>query len=721
VKIQLGLLETKVARRLLLLFVLSALLPIGALAVLSYGRIGRYLEAQADLRLRTAAQHAQRTITDRLEALETQLAVVAAEAETERGQLEPADLDRSARGVSAATWMSDSGTVRSLFGDAGTAPDLDAQARRELLQGRLVMVPPVSDRNTALLVARRTDGGAPDSGVLWAVVDPTYLWGALEGGPGSAIRVLDGQARVLHGDALPDAAFQRRAEAAIAEAADDPFTVDVDGERLRTIRRAIPLPSSFGAAEWTVMVTHPQSAVIAPLRSSTQGLLPIFLTALLAVLLVSDAQIRRTIHPLKRLKEATGRVAQEDFASVVDVRSNDEFEELAESFNAMTRRLGTQFETLTAISEVDRAALSSTDARAIIDPLLTRLHGIVGSEVISVCLIESDDPHRASAYTVSRGQDLEVVRLEVADSDLQLLRTHWEQMITTGTGSRPGFLSVPCLERAKAKRLVSLPFFFEGEPAGAVTYADRSKGAIDLAAMIRARQVTDQIALALSNVRRLRALDRLNWGALTALARTIDANSPWTAGHSERVATVATLLGERMGLSPDRVELLQRSALLHDIGKIGVSVDILNKPGPLLEDEMDEIREHTVIGARILEPIPDYAELIPIVLHHHERVDGRGYPDGLEGEAIPLEARILAAADMLDALISDRPYRRGLPFKTAVEVIRNAAGSQLDETVVAALLTLVDDDEIDPNAGKRRVEPGRSWVDEASVKRVSLA
>ena len=120
-------------------------------------------------------------------------------------------------------------------------------------------------------------------------------------------------------------------------------------------------------------------------------------------------------------------------------------------------------------------------------------------------------------------------------------------------------------------------------------------------------------------------------------------------------------------------------------------VALVNKPGKLTDDEMSVIREHPVIGARILEPITEYADLLPLVRYHHERIDGRGYPDGLRGDDIPILARILGVADTFDALTSDRPYRRGLALKTATQVVKNAAGTQLDEKVVDTFLGLVED------------------------------
>jgi putative nucleotidyltransferase with HDIG domain len=189
--------------------------------------------------------------------------------------------------------------------------------------------------------------------------------------------------------------------------------------------------------------------------------------------------------------------------------------------------------------------------------------------------------------------------------------------------------------------------------------------------------------------------DRLAWEVLSALARAVDAISPWTADHSERVARLALRMGAVVGLSLRDLDFLRRAALLHDIGKIGVSGTILDKRGKLTDDECRNIEEHPQIGARILEPITAYAEMIPMVLQHHEQFGGTGYPDGIAGESICLGARILAVADVYDAVVSERPYRTGLGRKCAVDFIREGVGCKFDPKVVKAFLEVMAQEEKD--------------------------
>jgi len=187
-------------------------------------------------------------------------------------------------------------------------------------------------------------------------------------------------------------------------------------------------------------------------------------------------------------------------------------------------------------------------------------------------------------------------------------------------------------------------------------------------------------------------LDRLSRDTLTALARAIDAKSKWTAGHSERVTRLALKLGRALGLGAEALENLYRGGLLHDIGKIGTPAELLNKAGRLSDREYDIMRQHPDTGERILEPIDAFAAALPIVKQHHEHFNGNGYPDGLSGDEIDLGARIMAVADVYDALSSDRPYRSGLDQKQVLEIIQKDAGSQFDPRVVAALIEVLEQD-----------------------------
>jgi putative two-component system response regulator len=168
-----------------------------------------------------------------------------------------------------------------------------------------------------------------------------------------------------------------------------------------------------------------------------------------------------------------------------------------------------------------------------------------------------------------------------------------------------------------------------------------------------------------------------------AFARAVEAKSPYTQGHAERVNRYALALAGRLCISPAEQAVLHEGAILHDIGKIWVPDAILDKPGPLTPEEFDLIKQHPMQGVRIVEPLRSIREAIPLIRWHHERPDGRGYPDGLAGDAIPLLVRILSVADVYDALASDRPYRPALDHVDCLaELRRIAADGGLDPDLV---------------------------------------
>ena len=177
--------------------------------------------------------------------------------------------------------------------------------------------------------------------------------------------------------------------------------------------------------------------------------------------------------------------------------------------------------------------------------------------------------------------------------------------------------------------------------------------------------------------------------SLLGLANALEAKDPYTRGHSERVGAWSRQIAVEAGLPPDAVETVAQAGLLHDIGKIGVPESVLRKHGALDEGEWVLMRRHPVIGAQIVAPFECLAVAGVAIRHHHERQDGSGYPDGLVGEAIPVGARIIAVADVFDALTSDRPYRAALPRAEALNHLVSGAGITLDEEVVAIAIRLL--------------------------------
>ena len=192
-------------------------------------------------------------------------------------------------------------------------------------------------------------------------------------------------------------------------------------------------------------------------------------------------------------------------------------------------------------------------------------------------------------------------------------------------------------------------------------------------------------------------LEKSYMESIEVLRQTVDAKDQYTRGHSDRVADYSVLIGKYMGLDEEDLKTLKIGGLFHDIGKIGVPDHILLKPGKLTDDEYSEIKNHPSIGAHILSTATIFSNLIPIVKHHHERYDGRGYPSRLAGNEIPFLARIAAVADTYDAMTSRRPYRDALPLEVVRAEIEKCSGTQFDPEIAKVFLDLLDNhyDEIE--------------------------
>jgi putative two-component system response regulator len=179
--------------------------------------------------------------------------------------------------------------------------------------------------------------------------------------------------------------------------------------------------------------------------------------------------------------------------------------------------------------------------------------------------------------------------------------------------------------------------------------------------------------------------------SLKSLALALEAKDKYTSGHSQRVADIAVNIARKLKMAPEEIERLRFAALVHDIGKIGIKESVINKEGELTDDEYAYISTHSAIGENILKPVIEDKEILRMVRHHHERYDGRGYPDGLAAGNIPLGSRIVAVADMFDAMTSDRPYRKAVSPEIAIAELKRHASTQFDPQVVDAFIETIQE------------------------------
>lgn len=684
-----GLLQTRVARRTLVLFLACALLPVTLLAVSGYRYLSSELETRAREQLRADSKNAGMVLLDRLAALASILDRNARDLRPEH--LEGFRADQSEAGMlgprlAAVILEERTGFVTTVYRAADTVPAtagvvesiprVDPRMAAHLAAGEVgLILAPGPGAVRVFLVRQVQDGGR-----LWGLVDGESVWGLAP-----ERRLVPGEQRFCLASAagVPIQCQDEGAARAVPET-DDGATFSWGAARSRFVagQWTIFLGRTFGAPSWKLIVSRPEATIFAPLAALRRSFLLGLLLALATVFALSHVQIRRHTAPLEALQAATERVAQGRFDQPVPVTTDDEFGQLAGSFNGMSADLERQFRLQAALARVHRAALAGHGAGPILDVIAEAREALVPGTGLTVALARPDDPLSWQARSIN-GALTGPRDLQPPAEELEEFRRHPNGFVVRRGERGRSYFESPG-QPLRSESLV-LPLLRQGAVDGALVVHCRPDQEGQAEATEAIRRATNHLAVAIANTQLVGQLDAMNWGTLTALARTIDAVSPWTAGHSERVTIGALEIGRRLQVGADDLDLLHRGGLLHDIGKVGVPADILDKPGKLTPEEYARIQQHPAIGARILAPIGAVRRALPLVLHHHELLDGSGYPDGLAGERIPRLVRILTVADVFDALVSDRPYRPAWPVEQAMAYFHDLRGVKFDAEAVEAL------------------------------------
>ena len=696
-------LRTRVAQRVIRLFVLGSLLPIAVLAALSYRAVSRQLESQSEQRLADVTDIAAQSLLERFDFFHSWLRGV--------GGLATAGLNQAGDGGSVSFTdlvpggveglaLEENGRVRTITGTLGQLPPLETAEGEQLARGLPLVKAAVGvgGARPSIFIALSTQPGDPDQGVLWARITGDSLWATtLLWASTPTVHdfcILDAGSRPFHCNEgersrLPATVPPVGSRESVAGLLD----VEVGTEDYKAGWREVYLPPTYGAPSWTVVVSESRSTVYSQVETFAYNLPVAVVIGLSFVLLLANIIVRRTMDPLERLTEGTRRIAGQDFTTRVDVESKDEFGELAASFNTMAERLGLQFRQIKAGRAVDRAVLSSSDREIAVRAILDGLGDVVPSAHRAVLLLEPGLDSEASVYYVSRASR-RVSGVAQSTSSVDAEDHEWLY------GDSLDVVAFNGMELPKVfdgggfagddQRVLVLRLVVQGEALGAVAIARQADRDFSEEDVRRAGHLADQAAVALNDLKLRRELEEMSWEALRALANAIDAKSAWTAGHSQRVTDLALEVGRVLELSDKELDVLHRGGLLHDLGKIGVNQRVLDHPGRLDEEMRKEIEAHPLIGARILQPIRAFQPILPIILYHHERWDGLGYPEGLRGQEIPLLARLLAVADVFDAMVSARPYRGGMDPQRVLDEIRRESGAQFDPEMVRALMRVME-------------------------------
>ncbi len=335
---------------------------------------------------------------------------------------------------------------------------------------------------------------------------------------------------------------------------------------------------------------------------------------------------------------------------------------------------------LDRLSHFQSKMLLSYDVHHILETWLVRLRELVKIEVCSVFLVEEGGIE--FIHKISEPEKLSpVIQKEV---EAQISLGNFGRAISKGIP-----LSVPAEVFGKESgRLLSVmiaPLSNLKRTIGAVVIAfEENKDFIRQQTLRFLHILVDFFSLSLENAYLFNDLKSAYFDTIKAIANSIEARDPYTKGHSERVARFSKAIAEEFNWDKNEIELIDWGGVLHDVGKIGIRDSILNKPGKFTDDEYNEIKLHPLIGTQIVKDISFLEPVIPYVLEHHERFDGKGYPGGMAGKNISIKGRLLAVADAFDAMTSDRPYRKGLKPEDALKEILRNGGTQFDPEVVRA-------------------------------------
>ncbi|MGM0898354.1 MAG: HD-GYP domain-containing protein [Bacillota bacterium] len=369
-------------------------------------------------------------------------------------------------------------------------------------------------------------------------------------------------------------------------------------------------------------------------------------------------------------------------------------------------QLEQRIQELMALWDASKELNSHIELDKVFDNILGQMMHVIGAQAGTLWVADASAQHlqAVSAFgpaaaeildvKVPKGQGVVWKVLETGQAErIEDVRSHadWNRRIDQALG----FVT---------RSLLTVPLIVKGQALGSLQLLNKRDGEYFTEQDLRlAEALAHQSALALHNSQMYDELNRMLISMIRTLATVLDARDPYTAGHSGRVANYSLWIAQKIGMEPSECEELYKAALLHDIGKIGIRDELLQKPGRLTKEEFSAIQQHTVIGAGILanmEPQQAMERSVETAKSHHERLDGSGYPEGLKGDEIPLFARIVGVADTFDAMTTARPYSKGRTQREGAEELRRCRGELFEERLVDAMISILEECDYDLNTYK---------------------
>jgi len=361
------------------------------------------------------------------------------------------------------------------------------------------------------------------------------------------------------------------------------------------------------------------------------------------------------------------------------------------------RRIEERVERLSLLSQLSQILNSTLDHKEVRRRAMEAATQLMKAEVGSLLLV--DEEKNQLYFEVALGDKEETIKtitLDIGEGIAGWVAKEGKPLIVNEPEKNSRFFKgVDEKTDFKTRNLLCVPVKVKEKVIGVLEAVNKQRGeGFDDEDLSLFSSLADQVAIALDNARLYQQLDEMFFQTAESLADAIEKRDPYTGGHTQRVTSYSLATAKYLQLKPMEMKLLRIASVLHDIGKIGIEDQILRKPERLNPEEFNMIKSHAKMGAEIIEHIRQLREIVPGVKYHHEQINGRGYPDGLRGDEIPIIAKIVAAADTYDAMTTDRPYRKGLSKETAIMELKRCSGTQFDRDVVDAFIKASEEGEI---------------------------
>ena len=370
------------------------------------------------------------------------------------------------------------------------------------------------------------------------------------------------------------------------------------------------------------------------------------------------------------------------------------FASLANHFSIIMERRGI-FEELdvrvkqsAALHKVGSLLVSTLDERLVRERAMEAITSLIDAETGSLLMVDKDKKELFFEVALGeKGAKVKDVRLKIGEGIAGWVARYGRALVVNDVKKDKRFQArVDKRSQFSTRSVLCVPVKIKGKTIGVLQainkktgdFSDDDKEFFDL--------FSNQVAIALDNARLYKEIRETFYSTSEALAEAIEKRDPYTGGHTKRVLGYSVAVARRLGMGFEEVESLKLSAMLHDIGKIGIDDAILRKNAALDDDEVGVMKKHPRFGVEILGHVPQLKEVVPGIYLHHERIDGKGYPNGVKSGKIPLMARIIAVADTYDAMTTTRPYRKGLEPEVAIRELKRCAGTQFDKRVVRAFV-----------------------------------